>query len=141
MLARLAVVLSLACFAPLSALAEEPIDEAARLYEVRMTATPKLAQGAAGELVVRIEPRPGAEIHKEAPISLTLQAQGVETGKKKLGRPDLTMEGENGSFTVPFTAVTPGTGSIDALLTFFVCTDKVCARQQRQATLPVTVDG
>lgn len=139
--ARLVMVLSLVCFAaPWSALAEDPIDEAARLYEVEISATPKLSTGAAGQVVVRIEPKPGAEIHKTAPISLTLEGQGVQTAKKKLGRAELTMEGENASFTVPFTGETPGPASIDAQLTFYVCTDNVCARQQRQATLPITIE-
>lgn len=140
LLASLVAVLTLVASGQARA-AEDAAAEAARLYDVEMTATPQLAQGAAGELVVRIKPKPGAEIHKQAPISLSLDATGVKPGQEKLGRAELTMEGENASFTVPFTAVEPGAASIDADLTFFVCTDKVCARQQRKATLPVTVNG
>ena len=132
---------ALALALPLSARAADPADEAAKLYEVEMSATPSVAKGSEGELVIRIKPKPGAEIHKEAPISLALDARNVEPGQKKVGRKELKMEGENGSFTVPFKAVEAGAGGIDANLTFFICTDKVCARQQRKATLPVTVEG
>lgn len=124
--------------APLTARAETDVSA---LYEVEMTATPQVSKGDAGELVVRIQPKPGAEIHKEAPISLSLDAHGVKTGKTKLGRPDLKMEGENGSFRVPFQAVDQGAATIDANLTFFVCTDNLCARQQRKAKIPVQVGG
>lgn len=128
-------------FAPTLAKADEAVDEAKALYDVEMTATPTLVNGQEGTLVVNIRPKPGAEIHKEAPISLVLDTHGVKAGKAKLGRAELSMQGEEGSFTVPFTAVKEGAGSIDANLTFFVCTDKLCARQQRKVQLPVTVDG
>ena len=121
------------------AFAQTADDAVAKLYDVEMKATPNVAKGADGQLVVRITPKAGAEIHKEAPISLSLETKGVKTGKNKLGRPELLMEGENGSFTVPFTAVSPGAATIDANLTFFVCTDNLCARQQRKVQLPVTV--
>lgn len=116
-------------------------DNAEKLYDVEMTATPTLENGQTGELVVNIKPRSGAEIHKEAPISLVLDTRGVKTAKARLGRGELSMQGEDGSFTVPFTAVEKGAATIDANLTFFVCTDKLCARQQRKMRLPVSVDG
>lgn len=129
----------LALWAPsFAAASEDPAADAAKLYDVRFDATPKVKKGAEGRLTVRIVPRGGAEIHKEAPINLALTGSNVTPGKAKLGRPELKMEGHDAAFDVPFTAT--ATGQLDATLSFFICTDKICARQERKASLPVSVE-
>ncbi len=42
-------------------------------------------------------------------------------------------------FEVPFTAAAAGKGAVDAKLTFFICTEKLCARQQKTFSIPVEV--
>lgn len=127
---------------PVACRAAEPRDpaaEAAKFYDLTFEATPKLAKGAEGRVVVRITPKNGAELHKEAPISLSLKGAGVELTRAKAGRAELQMSGNNGAFEIPFKATTAGKGSVDADLSFYICTDEWCVRQAKTATLPVEI--
>lgn len=115
-------------------------DDAAKLYDLDMQAPAKVAKGAQGTVTVKITPHKGAEIHKEAPVSLSLAAsEQLALSKAKLGRGEMKLDGGNASFAVPFTAVAAGKTSIEATLRFYICTDKTCAQQERKASLPVTV--
>ena len=115
-------------------------EDAAKLYDLKIDATASVTKGAAGAVTVRIEPKAGAEIHGEAPIKLELSGpKNVTLAKAKCGRADLKMDGAKAGFDVAFTGADAGKGQIDATLSFFICTDKVCAKQERKASLPVEV--
>lgn len=122
------------------AFAADPSDDAAKLYDVSFEAPPKVKAGTENKLVVKITPKGAAEIHKEAPVSLKTTGKNLTPSKEKVGRDALVMEGHNASFTVPFTAQAAGAGQLDADLSFYICTNQVCARQQKKATLPVAVE-
>jgi hypothetical protein len=114
--------------------------DATSWYDFAIKATPSVTKGGKGSVTVQITPKGTAEIHKEAPIKLSLQAPAnVELSKTVLGRKEVKMDGNNASFDVPFTANDVGKGDIEATVSFFICTDKICARQERKATLPVAV--
>ena len=51
------------------------------------------------------------------------------------------VEGKHKSprFEVPVTAGAAGSGKVEGKLTFFVCTEKICSRQQRDVSVPVEV--
>jgi hypothetical protein len=114
--------------------------EAAALYDVALEATPKVAKGAQGRVVARITPKSGAHVSEEAPASLTLSAStGLAVSKARSGKGDLKFSGPAASFEVPFTASASGSGTIDATLKFYICTDTACTQQERKASLAVTV--
>jgi hypothetical protein len=120
--------------------ADDAGSEGAKLYDLSIEAPAKVAKGAQGKVTVHINPKGGAEIHKEAPISLALVASdGLTLAKSKFGRGEVKMAGNDASFEIPFTAAAPGKSSIEATLRFYICTDKTCAQQERKASLPVTV--
>lgn len=135
MLARLAALVF--AVTPATAFAE---DDPAKLYDLTVTATPKVKAGEGGRVELKIVPKAGAEIHKEAPISLSLATKGVVAPKAKVGREELVMKGADAAFDVPFKADAPGAAQIEATLKFYICTEKMCAAQERKATLPVLVE-
>jgi hypothetical protein len=118
----------------------DPAADAASLYDVTFEATPTLAPGAQGRLLVRIAPKAGAELHQEAPITLTLtNPPQLATAKPKFGRAELRMNGPAGTFDIPFTAKAAGKGTLAAALRFYICTEKLCVPQEKSAALPVEV--
>jgi hypothetical protein len=108
--------------------------------------TTALKAGKPGTFVLAIRTVAGAHISEEAPMKLSLSGSGgVEPAKALLGRSDAkSVPKPDGAvdprFEVPLTASSKGQGSIEAKLTFFVCTETLCARQQKSVSLPVTVD-
>ncbi len=105
-----------------------------------------LKPGQPGTFVLSIRTTAGAHISEDAPIKLTLSGSGgVEPAKASLGRSDAkAVRKPDGAadprFEVPLTAVSKGQGAVEAKLTFFVCTETLCSRQQKTLRVPVTVD-
>jgi hypothetical protein len=119
----------------------------ASLYVLKTdgTSTP-LKAGQPGTFVLFIQTVPGAHISEDAPLKLTLTGSGgVEPGKAALTRSDAKpVHKADGAvdprFEVPMTGATKGQGAVEAKLTFFVCTETLCARQQKTLSVPVTVN-
>jgi hypothetical protein len=105
-----------------------------------------LKAGKPGTFVLSIRTVAGAHISEEAPMKLMLSGTGgVEPAKALLGRSDAkSVPKADGAtdprFEVALTALAKGQGSVEAKLTFFVCTETLCARQQKTLSVPVTVD-
>jgi hypothetical protein len=119
----------------------------ASLYVVTTEgSTTSLKAGKPGTFVLAIRTVAGAHISEEAPMKLTLSGSGgVEPAKALLSRSDAkSVPKPDGAvdprFEIPLTAASKGQGAVEAKLTFFVCTETLCARQQRTLSLPVTVD-
>lgn len=128
----------------LTALCQAP--DVSGLYELTTEgSTVKVKAGEKGRLVLDIRAKSGAHISDEAPLKIELKATGAKVEKDKLGYKDSTGVRKDGveypdpHFEVPFTAPAPGKATIEAKMKFFVCTDKVCAPQQKVVTLPVEV--
>ena len=131
-------LLSLACISVAGPAAAE--QDAASLYDLKFEATPKVAKGAEGRVVVKVLPHKGAEIHKEAPASLELSSTPeLAFPKAKATRADLKMDGTKATFELPFVGNAPGKFDVKARLNFVICTDKACTFQTRTESLPVTV--
>jgi hypothetical protein len=137
-----AVLAALAWAAP--ALAED-VDPTS-LYEVSTEGTSaQVKAGEKGLFVVAIKTKPGAHVSEEAPLKLEVKGTQVSPMKEKLGREDSVSKKAAGQefvdprFEVPFTAAAAGKGTVDAKLVFFICTEKLCARQQKTLSLPVEV--
>jgi hypothetical protein len=105
-----------------------------------------LKAGQPGTFVLVIRTVAGAHISEDAPLKLALTGTGgVEPKKALLGRGDATSVPKPGGatdprFEVPLSTSTKGQGAVEAKLTFFVCTETLCARQQKTLSVPVTVN-
>lgn len=138
-------LLLLAALAAPTAFAGEDAD-VAKFYEVKTDAPKTLKNGEQGKLSIAIDAKPGAHISDDAPVRIELSGSGVKLRKTKLTRADAVgkkVEGKESAaprFEVPFTAIAAGKGQLDAKMTFFVCTDKVCSRQQKNVTIPLEID-
>lgn len=116
--------------------AAQPVDVTA-LYEVSTEGTTtKVKAGEAGKVVVAIKLKGGAHVSDEAPLKLELSSQQAKLSKDKLTLADSIGKPEP-RFEVPFTA--QGATTIDAKMTFFICTEKLCSRQTKQLSLNVEV--
>jgi hypothetical protein len=138
-----AVVAAVTCT---QALAADEVDPAS-LYELSTEgSSTKVKAGEKGTFVLAIKTKAGAHVSEEAPLKLELKGAQVTPAKEKLGREDSVTKKAQGQafvdprFEVPFTAAAAGKGSVDAKLTFFVCTEKICARQQKTVSVPVEVN-
>ena len=144
MMKTLTLIAALASTAALAADDPDP----ATLYDVTTEGSSTAVKaGTKGTFVVEIRAKEGAHVSEEAPLKVELTGKQVAVEKAKLGRADSVAkkaEGQkyaNPRFEVPFSAPAAGKGSVDAKVTFFICTDKICARQQKQVSVPVEVTG
>ena len=112
-------------------------------YELDTTGSDsKLKAGADGKFSLVLRPKNGKKVHPEAPLEVLFKdPKGVKTGKPKLGRNDVvdkaakapevqtTMRGDKaGSYTV------------DASVSFFICSDTWCQRMTDRVSIPVTIE-
>ncbi len=118
----------------------------ASLYELSTQGTTdKVKAGDKGKVVIEIRAKEGAHVSDQAPLRIELKGQHVKPEKEKLVFKDnLAPKGQNDHYTqarfeVPFAAPSAGKGQIDAKVVFFICTEKICARQQKQLSMPVEV--
>jgi hypothetical protein len=134
-----AIALAL-CSVP--ALAQSAAGEAAGTYKIEVSPGLKLKKGEAGEARVTVVPRSDAHVSPEAPISMTLSGgPAVQLPKQKLGRADAKETPQKGvEFAVPVVGKAGGKDEVKGQLSFFICTDKLCERQKRDVSVPVTVE-
>lgn len=123
-----------------------PVDPGS-LYEVTTAgSTTSLKAGESGKVVISIKMKDGAHVSDEAPLKIELSSKQSTLVKEKLTLADSLNKKAEGAtaypdprFEVGFTPTTQGETSVEAKLIFFVCTEKLCARQTRQLSLPVQV--
>jgi len=124
-----------------SARAEEEEEDVTKFYDLKTEATPKVAKGASGKVKIDIVAKAGAHVDKDAPIEIVLKApKGVTLSKTKLGKKEADFRDASAFFDVAFTGKEAGKGEVEAELSFYVWTDKICAKQERTAKLPVSVE-
>jgi len=115
------------------------------LYEITTQGSSnRLKSGESGKFILQITPKAGAHISEETPFKLELQANNVALEKTKLTIADSLAKPDAQKhvvprFEVPLIAQAPGKGGVDGKLVFFICTEKVCARQQKTIKVPVEV--
>ena len=118
------------------------------LYELSTEgSTQKVKAGEQGTAVLLIRAKQGAHVSDETPLKLDASGEGVKVTKKTFTYADSVTRASAGMrrypdpmFHIPFVATAPGKGKVDLKLTFFICTDKLCARQQRTLQVPVQVE-
>ena len=138
---------SLAFLLLLGSVARAADPDPASLYVLSTAgSTTALHAGQPGIFVLSIQTVSGAHVSDDAPMKLLLSGSGpVQPAKAELGRADArpVQKGSgpaDARFEVPFSVSGRGQGAVEAKLTFFVCTDTLCARQQKTVNLPVKVE-
>ena len=133
-----------ACALALPAFAEvDAHADAAKAYKIETSQGPlKVKKGETGLAKVTVVPRSDAHVSPEAPLSVTVSAgPALELPKQKLGRPDAKATDAKGiEFEVPFVGKQQGKDLLQAQVTFFICTEKLCERQKREVALAVVVE-
>jgi hypothetical protein len=121
--------------------------DVSRLYEVSTEgSTTSVATTGRGRVVISIQTKDGAHVSDEAPLKIDLKAADVKLEKERLTYADnLTKAGAEQKFPAPrfevgFDAPKKGKATIDAKMTFFICTEKLCVRQSKNLAIPVTVN-
>lgn len=96
--------------------------------------------GEKGTATIAIKLAPEAHIEKRAPLSVKLDAQGVQVDKPKLGNADARYDERGATLAVPFDAgKAAGEGKIRADVSFYVCLKDLCEKQDRSVVIPVQV--
>ncbi|HEY8207550.1 MAG TPA: protein-disulfide reductase DsbD domain-containing protein [Myxococcaceae bacterium] len=141
----------------LPAAAQAP--DVTKLYQVTTDgSTTKLGTGQKGKLVLSIKLDPAAHVSDEAPLKIALTGtDGAVPEKATLAYPDQVSKKPADQkyanpvvFEVPFAVDVPADAKADpksksvsaavkAKMTFFVCTEQICSRQQKEVSLPVQV--
>ena len=113
----------------------------ASFYEVTTEGTStKLKAGETGKVIIAIKSKNGAHVSDEAPLKIELTSKQSKLSKDKLTLADsLNAKKEDPRFEVPFTPTAHGSSSVEAKLTFFICTEKLCSRQVKNLSFPVEV--
>lgn len=137
-------LLAIALFLCRTAPAEEV--DPATLYELSTEGTSKSVRaGQQGTFVLTIRTRGNSHVSDEAPLKLELASASLKLNKAKLVLADSVAKKEPGKqyaeprFEVPFTAAAAGKTTLEGKLSFFICTEKLCARQQKTLSIPVDV--
>lgn len=140
-----AAALLAACLA-LAGLARAGEPDVAALYDVSTQgSTAELKAGQKGKVAIAIVTKGGAHISDEAPLKIELSSKQGKLDKEKLTLADSTARGTKEApadprFEVGFTPNTQGPVTVEARLVFFVCTEKLCARQSKSLSIPVQVN-
>lgn len=150
---------------PAAALAGDGPPDVTKLYQVTTDgSSTKLGAGQKGKLVLSIKLSDSAHLSDEAPLKIALSGtNGAVPEKATLAYADQVSKKPSGQkyanpvvFEVPFTVSLPPedkaarpakpgakappiTATVDAKMTFFVCTAEICSRQQKEVSLPVQV--
>ncbi len=116
--------------------------EASKFYGLSTQGTTaKLKSGERGKVVFAFEMKGGAHLSEEAPMKILLSSPEAQLEKTRLSRSDGTpgRTPATTNFEVGFTPTAQGRVTIDAQLTFFVCTENRCLREVASLKLPIDV--
>ncbi len=119
----------------------------ATLYEVTALGSgQKVTVGSKGKVVLLLKTKNDSHVSTEAPFKIEVTGKGLKPEKDKLALSDAVEKRSvpegvaDPRFEIPFLATSAGQGAIEAKLTFFICTEKICARQQKTLAVPVLVE-
>ncbi len=113
--------------------------DVASFYEVTTEGTTtRLKAGETGKVIISIKVKNGAHVSDEAPLKIELSSKQSKLPKAKLTLAD-ALDPKAPRFEVPFTPTAQGATTVEAQMTFFICTEKLCARQTKHLSLPVEV--
>jgi hypothetical protein len=112
-------------------------------YDLDTTATTRaLKVNGDGSFSVRITPKNGKKVHGEAPLEVAFVDNAfVKPGKQKLGRGDLKEKtAKEPEVTTTLRGLKAGTTTLEANVSFFLCTDAWCQRMSDRVQVAITVE-
>lgn len=112
-------------------------------YAVDTSATSaKIKVNADGTFSLKITPKNGKKVHPEAPLEVSIvENAAIKAGKSKLGRGDLKEKGaKEPEVTTTLRGVKAGATTLEANISFFLCTDAWCQRMSDRVQIPITVE-
>ncbi len=125
-------------------------DEAAiaSMYDVSTEGTSTTVKaGEKGKVVISIRAKNGAHVSDEAPLRIELSSKESKLDQEKITLADSLNKKEKNAkvypdprFEVGFTPATQGKTTVEAKMTFFICTDSLCSRQTKKFSFPVEVN-
>jgi hypothetical protein len=102
--------------------------------------TSTVNQGQKGKVALAIMTKEGIHVSPDAPLKIELTSNGLKLDKATLAHADaVDPKAPQPRFEVPFVAEQKGAQTVDANMTFFVCSEKWCLRQKEKVTLKVDV--
>ncbi len=119
--------------------------DVATLYDV-LTAesTKRIGVSDEGHVVIAIRTRDGAHVSDEAPLKIDLTSSKLKLTKSTVVLADSVSSAESKSqagpkFDIPFRANATGKATVEVKMSFFICTEKLCAKQAKTLSIPVEV--
>jgi hypothetical protein len=112
-------------------------------YELDTSGTAaKLKVGESGKFSLVIKPKNGKKVHPDAPLEVTFKdPKGVKPQKGKLGRGDVKEKGAKApELTTTLVGEKAGAHTLEASVSFFLCTDAWCQRMSDRISVPITVE-
>jgi hypothetical protein len=112
-------------------------------YALDATASPSpLKVNAEGVFRLKITPKNGKKVHGEAPLEVTLLDNAfVKPARQKLGRGDVQDKAsKEPEVTTTLRAVKAGATTLEANVSFFLCTDAWCQRMSDRVQVPITIE-
>ena len=110
-------------------------DPASLLYSLTAESSPDPVEAhGRGQLHIYLTPSASAHVSKDTPFKIDLSAQGAHFEKEHLRRVDAIADSPL-HFRADFIAGDRGKAQLSAKATFFICTEKLCIRQQKQLSV------
>jgi len=119
----------------------------ASMYDVSTEGTSTTVKaGEKGKVVISIHAKNGAHVSDEAPLRIELSSKESSSTKRRSRSLTRSTKRERRE-RVPrrtirsgFHAEHAGKTTVDARMTFFICTESLCSRQTKKMSLPVEVN-
>lgn len=115
-------------------------DNTADIYNLSYEAQGDIASGKAGACALTISPKGKWTLKTNTPFkAMVTGSDGVNVSKEKYTAKDFASEKTPAkTINTEFTAAKAGAGTVNANLTFFLCTDEVCKRYKADAACAFT---
>lgn len=112
-------------------------------YELDTSATDAtIKAGGQGTFSLVVKPKNGKKVHPDAPFEVTFKdPKGVRPAKNKLGRSDVVDKTAKApEVRTTLKADKAGAVTLEASVSFFLCTDAWCQRMTDRVSVPITVE-
>ncbi len=112
-------------------------------YELDTTGTDaKIKVGADGKFSLVVKPKNGKKVHPDAPFEVTFkEPKGVRPAKNKLGRADVVDKASKSpEVQTKLKGDKAGDATLEASVSFFLCTDAWCQRMTDRVSVAITVE-
>lgn len=112
-------------------------------YELDTSGTDgKLKAGSEGKFSLVVKPKNGKKVHPDAPFEVTFKdPKNVRPAKNKLGRADVVDKAAKApEVQTKLKADKAGDATLEASVSFFLCTDAWCQRMTDRVSVAITVE-